>query len=96
MGVSLTMDRFRVFVHFLSNFRLMTEHHNFPTVRKTFFMMSLRFLAMFKVDQLIDDILFDEHHHTPGCLLLYAIKLIIASTGDHYWGLLSFSFACSD
>ena len=55
-------------------------------------MMSLRTLALFQVDQLVDNVFFDEHHDAPSCLFLNAVEFVISPASNHDWGLFGLCF----
>ena len=83
MGVGLAMHSLSILVHPLSSLRLVPEHHDFSAIRKTFLMMPLRTLPLLQIDQLVDDVFFNEHHHAPGSLFLHTVEFIVSSASDH-------------
>lgn len=71
------------------------QHHHLPAVGEALAVGPHGLLAVLQIDELVDDVLFNEHHQAPGCLLLHAEELV-APASHHNRRLLHLSSACID
>lgn len=56
-------------------------------------MVATRALPVLQIDELVDYVLFNEHHDTTRGLFLYTVKLVVAPSGDHDWRLFGLALA---